>query len=62
MISKHLTAIKGNEEPGNVNAPIIFEPPLDLSDGKVQYGRRCRAALTGVAVMCGQVLTIPLMK
>ncbi|MGQ0516360.1 phage tail protein, partial [Bacillus sp. D-CC] len=26
----------GNEEPGNVNAPIIFEPPLDLSDGKVQ--------------------------
>lgn len=26
----------GNEEPGNVNAPVIFEPPLDLSDGKNQ--------------------------
>ncbi|MFM7811289.1 MAG: phage tail protein [Acinetobacter junii] len=26
----------GNEEPGNVNAPIIFEPPLDLTDGKNQ--------------------------
>ena len=24
----------GNEEPGNVNAPAIFEPPLDLTDGK----------------------------
>ncbi|MEQ1324996.1 phage tail protein [Acinetobacter soli] len=24
----------GNEEPGNVNAPVIFEPPLDLTDGK----------------------------
>ncbi|MEN8319005.1 phage tail protein, partial [Acinetobacter nosocomialis] len=26
----------GNEEPGNVNAPSIFEPPLDLTDGKNQ--------------------------
>lgn len=26
----------GNEEPGNVNAPVIFEPPLDLSAGKNQ--------------------------
>lgn len=26
----------GNEEPGNVNAPDIFEPPLDLTDGKNQ--------------------------
>ena len=26
----------GNEEPGNVNAPIIFEPPLDLTDGQNQ--------------------------
>lgn len=26
----------GNEEPGAVNAPIIFEPPLDLTDGKNQ--------------------------
>ena len=26
----------GNEEPGNVNAPVIFEPPLDLSTGKNQ--------------------------
>lgn len=26
----------GNEEPGNVNAPVIFEPPLDLTDGKNQ--------------------------
>ncbi len=26
----------GNEEPGNVNAPVIFEPPLDLTDGKSQ--------------------------
>lgn len=26
----------GNEEPGNVNAPVIFEPPLGLSDGKNQ--------------------------
>ncbi|MDC4566414.1 phage tail protein [Acinetobacter baumannii] len=26
----------GNEEPGNVNAPAIFEPPLDLTDGKNQ--------------------------
>lgn len=26
----------GNEEPGNVNAPIIFEPPLELTDGKNQ--------------------------
>ena len=26
----------GNEEPGNVNAPVIFEPPLDLSVGKNQ--------------------------
>ncbi|ENX60738.1 phage tail protein [Acinetobacter sp. ANC 5659] len=24
----------GNEEPGNVNAPAIFEPPLDMTDGK----------------------------
>lgn len=23
----------GNEEPGNVNAPVIFEPPLDLTNG-----------------------------
>lgn len=26
----------GNEEPGNVNAPSIFEPPLDLTSGKNQ--------------------------
>lgn len=26
----------GNEEPGNVNAPTIFEPPLDLTSGKNQ--------------------------
>ncbi len=26
----------GNEEPGNVNAPVIFEPPLDLTSGKNQ--------------------------
>ncbi|WP_042761191.1 phage tail protein, partial [Acinetobacter baumannii] len=26
----------GNEEPGNVNAPSIFEPPMDLTDGKKQ--------------------------
>ena len=26
----------GNEEPGNVNAPNIFEPPLELTDGKNQ--------------------------
>lgn len=26
----------GNEEPGNVNAPVIFEPPLDLTDGQNQ--------------------------
>lgn len=26
----------GNEEPGNINAPAIFEPPLDLTDGKNQ--------------------------
>ena len=26
----------GNEEPGNINAPVIFEPPLDLKDGKNQ--------------------------
>lgn len=26
----------GNEEPGNVNAPIIFEPPLELTGGKNQ--------------------------
>ena len=26
----------GNEEPGNVNAPVIFEPPLDLIGGKNQ--------------------------
>ncbi|MGO3918269.1 phage tail protein [Acinetobacter venetianus] len=26
----------GNEEPGNVNAPAIFEPPLELTDGKNQ--------------------------
>ncbi|WP_213034816.1 phage tail protein, partial [Acinetobacter baumannii] len=26
----------GNEEPGNVNAPAIFEPPLELTDGKSQ--------------------------
>ncbi len=26
----------GNEEPGNVNAPVIFEPPLDLTGGKNQ--------------------------
>ncbi|QNH52293.1 fibronectin type III domain-containing protein [Acinetobacter venetianus] len=26
----------GNEEPGNVNAPSIFEPPLELTDGKNQ--------------------------
>ncbi|WP_440207009.1 phage tail protein [Acinetobacter oleivorans] len=26
----------GNEEAGNVNAPAIFEPPLDLTDGKNQ--------------------------
>lgn len=26
----------GNEEPGNVNAPAIFEPPLDLTSGKNQ--------------------------
>lgn len=26
----------GNEEPGNVNAPAIFEPPLDLTGGKNQ--------------------------
>lgn len=26
----------GNEEPGNVNAPAIFEPPLDLTEGKNQ--------------------------
>lgn len=26
----------GNEEPGNVNAPTIFEPPLELTDGKNQ--------------------------
>lgn len=26
----------GNEEPGNINAPVIFEPPLDLTDGKNQ--------------------------
>ncbi|MDO6646700.1 phage tail protein, partial [Acinetobacter guillouiae] len=23
----------GNEDPGNVNAPVIFEPPLDLTNG-----------------------------
>jgi len=23
----------GNEEPGNVNAPVIFEPPLDMTNG-----------------------------
>ena len=26
----------GNEEPGNVNAPVIFEPSLDLTGGKNQ--------------------------
>lgn len=26
----------GNEEPGNINAPVIFEPPLELTDGKNQ--------------------------
>lgn len=26
----------GNEEPGNVNAPAIFEPPLELTDGENQ--------------------------
>lgn len=26
----------GNEEPGDVTAPAIFEPPLDLTDGKNQ--------------------------
>lgn len=26
----------GNEEPGNVNAPVIFEPPLGLSGGNNQ--------------------------
>lgn len=26
----------GNEEPGNINAPAIFEPPLDLTEGKNQ--------------------------
>lgn len=26
----------GSEEPGNVNAPVIFEPPLDLSNGENQ--------------------------
>lgn len=26
----------GNEEPGNVNAPAIFEPPLELTGGKNQ--------------------------
>lgn len=26
----------GNEEPGHVNAPAIFEPPLDLTGGKNQ--------------------------
>lgn len=26
----------GNEEPGNVNAPTVFEPPLELTDGKNQ--------------------------
>lgn len=26
----------GNEEPENVNAPVIFEPPLDLTGGKNQ--------------------------
>lgn len=26
----------GNEDPGNVYAPIIFEPPLDLTDGQNQ--------------------------
>ena len=26
----------GNEAPGNVNAPAIFEPPLELTDGKSQ--------------------------
>lgn len=26
----------GNEEPGNVNAPVIFEPPLDLTNGANQ--------------------------
>ena len=24
----------GNEEPGHINAPAIFEPPLDLTEGK----------------------------
>ena len=26
----------GSEEPGNVNAPLIFEPPLDLTEGRRQ--------------------------
>lgn len=26
----------GNEEPGNINAPTIFEPPLELTEGKNQ--------------------------
>ncbi|ENX37683.1 hypothetical protein F888_03026 [Acinetobacter courvalinii] len=26
----------GNKEPGNINTPAIFEPPLDLTDGKNQ--------------------------
>lgn len=35
----------GNEEPGNVNAPNIFEPPLDLTNGKNQI---CVAVSGGI--------------
>ena len=52
----------GNEEPGNVNAPSIFEPPLDLTDGKIKYGLLSPVGLIGAAVMFGQALIIRHMK
>lgn len=52
----------GNEEPGNVNAPSIFEPPLDLTDGKNKYGLLFLVGLIGAAVTSGLALIIRPMK
>ncbi|ACJ40415.1 hypothetical protein CKN53_10260 [Acinetobacter baumannii] len=52
----------GNEEPGNVNAPSIFEPPLDLTDGKNKYWLLFLVGLIGAAVTSGLALIIRPMK
>ena len=44
----------GNEEPGNVNAPVIFEPPLDLTDGKIRFGLQLQEVETGEDVTYGK--------